>query len=109
MIGEQRVSFRLTPHLAGVLDGYVRARGLPDRSHGLRLLIREAAMSPAERDALPDDEELLRLLGDLARACNVQAIRLLLEEYRRRDGEPRAPRRLSIIDELAARGRGDRS
>ena len=49
----------------------------------LRRLIDEASLTPEDRRRLPDSDELLLLLAELARAGNVAAIRALLERAER--------------------------
>ena len=63
------------------------------------LVVEEGTPAPPSRD------ELLRVLGVQARTGNVAAIRLLLEEYRRREGVEAEPSPVSFLEELRARRR----
>jgi hypothetical protein len=67
--------------LADRLDAVAARRGL-ERSELLRQLVVEATFTAHERAQLPDEDELVRILGDRARAGNVAAIRLLLERQK---------------------------
>ncbi len=79
------------------LDMVAEARGL-SRSDTLRRLIDEASLTPEERYRIPDESELLMLLGERARAGNVAAIRALLDRHQQ-DGEDADPKP-SEFDEL---------
>ena len=71
------------------------------------MLLHEATLAPERRSAPPTRDELLSILGNLARSYDVGAIELLLEEYRRDAGEP-ATEADSVIAKLAARQRARR-
>ena len=93
-----RVSVRLFPPQAERLDALAEARGMT-RSELLRTLVFEATLPP-DAPAVPDTDELLRLLGVAARMGKVPAIRELLAHHRR---APAAPSPLGVVDDLAAR------
>lgn len=90
------VTARLSERLLRRLDELAAARGTT-RSACLRAIIGEAALSPEERAALPDETELLELLAERARAGNVSAIKALLERQ-----EPQGER--SVAEVLAGLG-----
>ncbi len=94
-----RVSVRLFPPQADRLERLAEARGMT-RSGVLRALVLEATL-PAGAVPVPDEDELLRLLGSAARMGNVPAMRELLRHYREQDDKPESP--LAVVDELAAR------
>jgi predicted transcriptional regulator len=73
------------------------------RSTSLSGAVREAIVQATfpERD-VPDEDELLRLLGVAARSGSVPACRELLRYYRQ-DRKPQRPSALGGIDELARR------
>lgn len=88
------------------LDVLAEVQGA-SRSDVIRSLVMEASMTPEERSSVPDERELLLLLGEKARAGNVTAMKALLEEHRR-DGGDEPPSEFdeldgSIIDQLAKR------
>ena len=96
------VTFRAGADLLARLDAFVEARGLEDRSHGVRIAILEAVMDADERKTVPDRGELLDLLGSSAREGSVTAMKALLEEHRRDGNDDQKPAP-SAIDQLAAR------
>ena len=86
----EMISFKLSKPALDRLDALAKARGI-NRSRALRQVLEEASMTQLERAALPDEEELLALLAEKARAGNVAAIRALLErEEKRRRAEEAA-------------------
>lgn len=96
------INFKATEAFVERLDAYAKAKGM-NRTQAIKSAVLEASMDPATRAAVPDRDELLRLLGESARSGSVTAMKALLDE-RRRDGDDSesAPAR-SVIDELAAR------
>jgi predicted transcriptional regulator len=99
----ETIHIRLNPVVRRHLDRLAERRG-SSRSEAVRAAIVEATFPAA---GVPDEDELLRLLGVAARAGHVPAIRLLLEEYRR-DERRKLGGTLRIVDELAGRRRTDR-
>ena len=79
---ESFVNVRFQAAQLGRLDELCDTRGV-SRSDLIRGLVMDAVMAPADRDTVPDEAELLRLLSDKARAGNVSAIKTLLDRHER--------------------------
>ncbi|HYH59581.1 MAG TPA: hypothetical protein VD790_10230 [Thermoleophilaceae bacterium] len=60
------------------------------------------ATAPMDRAGVPDEAELLRLLGEAARAGSVSAMKELLRYYQEREGDDAKGSPLKGVDELAA-------
>jgi hypothetical protein len=97
----KRLTVRLFPPQAERLEALAEARGMP-RSRLLRMLVMEATLAD-DAPAIPDEDELLRLLGVAARMGNVPACRELLAYYRRQAGPQSRREALTAVDELAER------
>jgi hypothetical protein len=93
-----RCSDLLLRHLDGLAEGYGGNRSAAARSAVL------AASLPEGVPTVPTRDELLRLLGELARMGSLPAIRLLLEEYRREPAE-RSPDEFTEFDRIIAQRR----
>jgi hypothetical protein len=96
------ITLRATDAFAKRLDSVAKARGL-NRSQMIKAAVLEASMDAKDLDAVPDRDELLRLLGESARSGSVTAMKALLDERRRDGDDAEAPLVRSAIDELAAR------
>lgn len=79
----KRITLRVSQDWLEHLDALARARNFADRSEAVRVVVREAAMTPEERLTVPDTDELLVLLGQSARDGSVTAMKALLDEHRR--------------------------
>ena len=101
----QTVKIRCSELLLRRLDGLAEAHG-GNRSQAIRSAVLAASL-PEGTPPVPDHNELMRLLGELARMGSLPAIRLLLAEQRRRPAEadPFAEFEPNPLERLAARRR----
>lgn len=74
------ISFRASPVLQRHIDELAEARGL-NRSKAIQAALVEATM-PEDASAMPSEQEVLRLLGEAARAGNVAAMKELRAYHR---------------------------
>ncbi len=88
------------------LDELAEAYG-GNRSRAIRAAVVEASVAAGGESPVMDYDELLRILGVLARQGSISAIRLLLAEYRRYPPRP-APEDGDVIGALVdhCRARG---
>jgi hypothetical protein len=79
------LTLRVPDDLFEALNGYQERHGLASRSAAVKFALEGAIAMGADGPPDPPDRELLlQILGVAARRGSVPAIRLLLEEYRRR-------------------------
>ena len=83
------VKVRCSELLVKRLDALAAGHG-GNRSQAVRSAVLAASL-PNDVPPVPDRDELLRLLGELARMGSLPAIRLLLAEYRREPSPPPMP------------------
>jgi hypothetical protein len=98
------ISFRAPKAVLDRLHELAAAHG-GNRTQALRAAIVEATL-PKGAEAVPDEHEVLVLLGEAARSGSVPAMRALLAHHRSTDppvDELTAPDGLAALDELAER------
>src|SRR5687768_17227339 len=78
------VHIRTTPALRRRIEALAEARG-SSLTGAITAAVMEAT-APMDRGGVPDEAEVLNLLGEAARAGSVPAMRELLRYYRERDG-----------------------
>ena len=96
----ETVTFRASTVLQARIDALAAGHG-GNRSKAIQAAILNAIEH--EADDIPDEQEVLRLLGESARGGNVSAMKELRAYHRERDGDQTEADPLSSIDELAAR------
>ncbi len=99
----RRISVRLFTPQAEALDELAEARGM-SRSATLRELVLAATL-PEDAPTLPDEQEVLELLGAAARMGSVPAMRELMAHHRERKVSG-IPSPLAAVDELASKRSG---
>jgi hypothetical protein len=102
-----RFNMRTTPADEARMARIAAAQGC-SRSEAVRLALLKADGTPLAD--VPDEDELVRLLGERARAGNVRAIEVLLRISERSTPmrEPTSHDPFAEVDELARRRRLDR-
>src|SRR5688500_17893053 len=95
----ETITFRASPVLQRRIDDMAAVHG-GNRSKAIQAAILKAGDVSA--DGVPDDDEVLRLLGEAARAGNVAAMKELRAYHRERDSDSNETP-LAVVDELAER------
>ena len=101
---EVRVSVRLPPAVADVLDAYVRSRGLSGRAAGVRLLLHELTLTPEQARGAARATGVAEDLGRDGEELQRRRDPAALEELRRDEAGDRPPA-TAVIHDLAARRR----